>query len=51
MPRTPVEDRLDALEALLIEKGLLDTATSDGVLEYYENTVGPLNGARVVARA
>jgi len=51
LARTPVEDRVDALEALLIEKGLLDTATIDGVVEYYEHAVGPLNGARVVARA
>ena len=51
LPRTPVEDRVDALEALLIERGLLDTATIDDVVEYYEHAVGPLNGARVVARA
>ena len=50
-PRTPVEDRVDALEALLVEKGLLDTATVDAVVEYYEHAVGPMNGARVVARA
>jgi nitrile hydratase len=51
LPRTPVEDRVDGLEALLIERGLLDTATIDDVVEYYEHAVGPLNGARVVARA
>ena len=51
LPRTPVEDRVDALEALLVEKGLLDTATVDAVVEYYEHAVGPMNGARVVARA
>ena len=50
-PTTPVEDRVHALEALLTEKGLLDTAMIDGVVEYYEHAVGPLNGARVVARA
>lgn len=50
-PRTPVEDRVHALEALLTENGLLDTAMIDGVVEYYEHAVGPLNGARVVARA
>ena len=33
--RTPVEDRVDALEVLLVEKGLLDTATVDAVVEYY----------------
>ena len=50
-PRTPVEDRVDALEALLVEKGVLDPATVDAVVEYYEHAVGPMNGARVVARA
>ncbi len=50
-PRTPVEDRVDALEALMTEKGLLDPAAIDSVVEYYEHAVGPLNGARVVARA
>lgn len=50
-PRSAVEDRVDALEALLTEKGLLDPATVDSVVEYYEHAVGPMNGARVVARA
>ncbi|MGZ8753518.1 MAG: nitrile hydratase subunit alpha, partial [Acidimicrobiia bacterium] len=50
-PRTPVEDRVEALEALLVDKGLLDTAAIDSVVEYYEHAVGPMNGARVVARA
>lgn len=49
--RTPVEDRVDALEALLVDKGLLDAATIDAVVEYYEHAVGPMNGARVVARS
>ena len=34
-----------------MENGLLDTATVDAVVEYYEHAVGPMNGARVVARA
>jgi nitrile hydratase len=51
LPRTPVEARVEALEALLIEKGLLDPATIDAVVEYYEHAVGPMNGAQVVARA
>ena len=51
LPRTPVEDRVAALEALLSEKGLLDAASIDAVVEFYEHAVGPLNGARVVARA
>ena len=51
LPTTPVERRVDALEALLIEKGLLDTASIDAIIEHYEHAVGPMNGARVVARA
>lgn len=43
--------RVEALEALLTEKGIIDTATVDRLIAYYETSVGPLNGARVVARA
>ena len=46
-----VEARVDALEALLIEKGILDPAAIDAIVEYYEHDVGPMNGAKVVARA
>jgi nitrile hydratase subunit alpha len=48
---SPVEDRVSALEALLIDKGILDPAALDEVIEHYEQAVGPMNGARVVARA
>jgi hypothetical protein len=34
-PRTPFEDRVDALEALLVDKGILDTETIDAVVEHY----------------
>jgi len=51
LPTTPVEDRVDALEALLIDKGILDPEAMDQVIEYYEHAVGPMNGARVVAKA
>jgi nitrile hydratase len=51
LPTTPVEDRVAALEALLVEKGLLDTEAVDAVVEHYEHAVGPMNGAKVVARA
>jgi nitrile hydratase len=51
LPRTPVEERVVALEALMVEQGLLDAATIDAVVEYYEHAVGPMNGSRVVARA
>ena len=43
--------RVEALEALLLEKGLIDPEVVDEVIEHYETSVGPLNGARVVARA
>jgi len=43
--------RVKALEALLIEKGVMTTAAVDRLAEIYENEVGPQLGARVVARA
>jgi nitrile hydratase len=43
--------RVQALESLLIEKGLVDPAALDALIETYEHKVGPRNGARVVARA
>lgn len=43
--------RVEAVESLLVEKGLLDPLVVDEVIEHYETSVGPLNGAQVVARA
>ncbi len=43
--------RVEALESLLEEKGLVQGAAIDAVVELYERDVGPLNGAKVVARA
>jgi nitrile hydratase subunit alpha len=43
--------RVKSLESLLVEKGLVDPAALDAVIETYERKVGPRNGARVVARA
>jgi len=43
--------RVKALESLLIEKGLVDPAALDAVVDTYENKIGPRNGARIVARA
>jgi len=43
--------RAKTLESLLVEKGLLNPATVDAVIEQFEKEVGPHNGARVVARA
>jgi len=42
--------RVKALESLLVEKGLLDRAALDALVDAYENKIGPRNGARVVAR-
>ncbi|HUI16611.1 MAG TPA: nitrile hydratase subunit alpha [Alphaproteobacteria bacterium] len=43
--------RVKALESLLVEKGLVDPAALDAIVDMYEHKVGPKNGARVVARA
>jgi nitrile hydratase len=43
--------RVKALESLLVEKGLVERASLDALVDTYEHKVGPRNGARVVARA
>src|SRR5215475_4754986 len=43
--------RVKALESLLVEKGIVDRAALDAVVDAYETKIGPRNGARVVARA
>ncbi len=43
--------RTKALESLLIEKGLLSAEAVDEVISSYEQDIGPLRGARIVARA
>lgn len=43
--------RVKVLESLLVEKGLVDTAALDAIIETYEHKIGPQNGAAVVARA
>lgn len=45
------ELRVRALESLLTDKGLVDPAALDTIVDTYENKIGPRNGARVVARA
>jgi nitrile hydratase len=50
-PASQSELRARALEALLVERGLVSTDAIDAVVSYYENDVGPQNGARVIARA
>jgi len=43
--------RVKALESLLVEKGLVDPAALDKIVDAYETKIGPRNGARVVAKA
>ena len=50
-PPSPIERRAAALEELLTEKGLVPDGFIDDVNRLYENDIGPLNGAKVVARA
>src|SRR3954453_3786271 len=53
IPRSEEEiaARVKALEALMIEKGIMTTDAIDRLAEIYENEVGPHQGARVVAKA
>src|SRR5436309_409281 len=46
-----LEMRVKALESLLIGKGLVSTDTLEKLASIYENDLGPMNGAKVVARA
>jgi nitrile hydratase len=50
-PLSDVQLRVRALESLLTEKGLVDPAALDELIDTYETKVGPRNGARVVAKA
>ena len=50
-PPSDIALRVKALESLLVEKGLVDAAALDAIVDHYEHKVGPRNGARVVARA
>ena len=50
-PPSDMTLRVKALESLLVEKGLVDPAALDAIIETYEHKVGPRNGAQVVAKA
>ena len=50
-PLTPIEERAQALEELLTAKGIVSPEFIDQVVEAYAHDIGPMNGARVVARA
>jgi nitrile hydratase len=43
--------RTEALESILVEKGYVEPAALDAIVETYEHDVGPRNGAKVVARS
>jgi nitrile hydratase len=47
----PVEARVAAIEAVLVEKGILDVDAVDQIVAHFEDNLGPMNGARVVAKA
>ena len=49
-PPSDLARRVEALESLLVAKGLVDPAALDAIVEIYEHKVGPRNGAKVVAR-
>jgi nitrile hydratase len=50
-PPSDIALRVKALESLLVEKGLVDPAALDAIVDHFETKVGPRNGAKVVARA
>ena len=50
-PPSDIALRVKALESLLVEKGLVDPAALDAIVDHFETQVGPRNGARVVAKA
>jgi nitrile hydratase len=50
-PPSDMALRVKALESLLVDKGLVDPAALDAIIDTYEHKVGPRNGARVVAKA
>jgi nitrile hydratase len=48
---SPMEARVRALESILVEKGYVEPAALDAIIDTYETKIGPRNGAKVVARA
>ena len=50
-PPSDIALRVKALESLLVEKGLVDPAALDAIVDHFETKVGPRNGARVVAKS
>lgn len=50
-PQSDIERRVEAIEALLVERGLITSDVVDAIVATYQHDVGPMNGAKVVARA
>jgi nitrile hydratase len=50
-PPSPIERRVAAIESVLVEKGLITSDLVDAIVETHERDLGPMHGARVVARA
>jgi nitrile hydratase len=50
-PISPIEARVAAIESVLVEKGLFNPDLLDSIVETFETNLGPMNGAKVVARA
>jgi nitrile hydratase subunit alpha len=48
---SPIEQRVAAVEDLLVEAGMVDRSMIDRIVDTYGHDIGPMNGARVVARA
>ncbi len=48
---SPIAARVRALESILLDKGYVEAAALDAIVDFYETKVGPRDGARVVARA
>src|SRR5450432_971437 len=48
---SPLELRVRALETVLTQKGYVDSAALDALIDTYQTKIGPRNGAQVVARA
>lgn len=50
-PESDISLRVKAIESLLVEKGIVNPATLDTIIDAYEHRIGPHNGARIVAKA
>src|SRR5690349_14918956 len=51
LPLAPIEARVAAMESVLIDAGLFPADLLDEIADNFEHNLGPLNGAKVIARA